>query len=169
MATCLEKHPDKDIVEFWSEDHLRGLRWQAVANFCQAVPSFNFVDFVCYFVNDNVQCMNIKNSIILELCCSLYIWLLQLSNITIYNFHGQSSCVLVSVNGNGNLHNDDVIRISLTGTADPRHVAESLEHEQLYVSIHTQFKCRQKQETYTISVGRILSTYSCKHFGADVF
>ena len=31
-------HPYKHVVENWSEDHLRGLRWQVIANFCSAVP-----------------------------------------------------------------------------------------------------------------------------------
>ena len=84
VATCLEKHPDKDIVEFWSEDHLRGLRWQAVANFCQAVPSFNFVDFVSYFANECSMYEHQKQHHFgAMLCCSSCIWLLQLSNRTI--------------------------------------------------------------------------------------
>lgn len=49
VSTCLSDHPQKDLVEFWAENHLRGLRWQAVSDFCQAVACLLILIFMYKF------------------------------------------------------------------------------------------------------------------------
>ena len=36
VALCVRDHPQRDLVEHWAEDQLKGLRWQVVSNFCMA-------------------------------------------------------------------------------------------------------------------------------------
>lgn len=43
VSTCLEKHEDRALIEKWSGDRLRSLRWQVVTNVCKSVPRLNDV------------------------------------------------------------------------------------------------------------------------------
>ena len=39
IATSAAQHPEKDLLLKWSSArHLRGLRWEAISNFCSEVP-----------------------------------------------------------------------------------------------------------------------------------